>query len=92
MILAPTVFPIAAGDTAFTLLTDAARAHGLHLEHSGGYVSGLGYLYEFAHGDRSGWMYFVNGESASVGATQYVLQDGDRIDWRYTLEMGADLR
>ncbi|MBR4080751.1 MAG: DUF4430 domain-containing protein [Clostridia bacterium] len=92
VMLPPTEFPIYEGDTAFTLLTRAARAHGLHMEHSAGYVSGLGYLYEFAHGDLSGWIYFVNGESASVGADQHRLQDGDRIDWRYTLEMGADLR
>lgn len=92
MILPPTDFPIYEGDTAFTLLTRAARAHSLHMEHSAGYVSGLGYLYEFAHGDLSGWIYLINGTSASVGADQYQLRDGDRIDWRYTLEMGAEFR
>lgn len=91
VILPPTAFPIHEGDTAFTLLTDAARTHAIHLEHSAGYVSGLGYLYEFAHGDLSGWVYFINGESASIGADQYRLKDGDVITWRYTLEMGADL-
>ena len=95
VILPPTAFPIAQGDTVYTILTDAARAHGLHLEASGPagmrYVQGLGYLYELAHGDLSGWLYFVNGESPSVGCEQQQLRDGDVIEWHYTLTMGQDL-
>jgi len=30
------------------------------------------------------WIYFVNGESASVGADQYKLNPGDTILWKYT--------
>lgn len=28
------------------------------------------------------WMYYVNGESAPVGATEYELEDGDSVEWR----------
>lgn len=95
VILAEASFPIAQGDTVYTVLTDAARAHGIHLEASGAnglmYVSGIGNIYEFDFGDLSGWVYMVNGESASVGCDQYVLEPGDRVEWHYTLELGKDI-
>jgi hypothetical protein len=33
-------------------------------------------------------VYLVNGESPSVGAGSYILKDGDRVEWIYSLEMG----
>ncbi len=94
-ILPKTAFPIYAGDTVYDLLTRAAREHRLQLDTSGApgmvYVSGLQYLYEQAHGELSGWMFFVNGQSASRSCDQYTVQDGDSILWAYTCQMGADL-
>lgn len=29
------------------------------------------------------WQYWINGEYAKVGASSYVLQDGDMIEWKY---------
>lgn len=29
------------------------------------------------------WIYYVNGESASVGADKYELKNGDSVEWRY---------
>ena len=55
------------------------------------YIHGIGNIYEFDFGDLSGWVYMVNGESASVGCDQYVLQDGDQVEWHYTLELGKDI-
>ena len=95
VILEETSLPIAAGDTVYTVLTDAARLHGIHMEASGAqgmmYIHGIGNVYEFDFGDLSGWVYLVNGESASVGVDQYVLKDGDRVELCYTLELGKDL-
>ena len=95
VILPETSFPIAAGDTVYTVLTDAARAHGIHMEASGAnglmYIHGIGNIYEFDFGDLSGWVYLVNGESASVGVDQRQLKDGDRVELCYTLELGKDL-
>lgn len=94
IILPETEFPITASDTAYTILTDAARAYAIHMESSGTsgmmYVQGIGNLYEFDFGDLSGWMYLVNGEAPSVGCDQCMLAPGDRIEWRYTLELGKD--
>lgn len=95
VILPPTEMPIAPGDTVYTLLTEAAQAFGVHMESSGGpgmrYVQGIGNLYEFSLGELSGWMFFVNGASPSVGCDQYAPAPGDTVEWRYTLEMGGDL-
>lgn len=91
-----TRFAVAEGDTVYDILTEAARAHALQLDSSGPqgmiYVSGIGHLYEYAAGELSGWVYYVNGESPSVGCDQYVLQPGDSVEWLYTLEMGKDLK
>ena len=95
VILPETQLPIAAEDTVYTVLTDAARAHGFHQEASGAqglmYVHGIGNIYEFDFGELSGWVYTVNGETASVGVDQYVIKDGDWVEFRYTLELGKDL-
>lgn len=91
VILPETSFAIAQGDTVSTILAEASRAHAIPMDVSGGYVAGIQYLYEFDFGELSGWMYYVNGEKASVGSDQYVLQDGDVITWHYTREMGSDL-
>lgn len=86
--------PIARGDTVYTVLTDAARLHGVRLDASGPagmvYVTGINYLYEYAFGDLSGWQYEVNGTSPGVGCDQYALADGDEILWWYSCELGAD--
>ena len=95
VILPETALPIAAGDTVYTVLTDAARAYGVHMESSGAdglmYVHGVGNIFEFDLGDLSGWVYMVNGESASIGCDQFVLRDGDKVEFHYTLELGKDV-
>lgn len=96
VILPETTFPIAQGDTVYTILTEAARAYSIPMENTGGkgmaYIAGIGHLYEYAFGDLSGWVYHVDGESPSVGCDQYTLRDGQKIEWMYTLELGNDLK
>ena len=50
------------------------------------YVSSINGLAEFDHGNRSGWMYKVNGEFPNVGCGSYDLQEGDEIEWIYVTE------
>lgn len=43
-------------------------------------------LLGFTAGDfteTTGWIYEVNGEEATVGAGEYVLQEGDAISWQF---------
>ena len=95
VILPETSFPIAQGDSVYTVLTQAARTFSIPLENNGApgmaYMSGIGHLYELSFGDLSGWVYLVDSESPSVGCDQYMLTDGQRIEWHYTLALGQDL-
>lgn len=95
VVLDTTQFSIEQGDTVYDILTEAARTCEIQMENSGAegmvYIAGIQYLYEFEFGDLSGWMYFVNGASPSVGCDQYVLQDGDTIEWLYTCDIGKDI-
>ncbi|MBR1898597.1 MAG: DUF4430 domain-containing protein, partial [Oscillospiraceae bacterium] len=63
----------------------SANAHGMV------YIAGINYLYEYEFGDLSGWVYHVNGISPSRGCGDYLLSDGDVIEWLYTCDLGRDL-
>ena len=56
------------------------------------YIEGIAYLYEFDYGDLSGWIYHINGAVPSVGCGKYILSDGDRVEWLYTLDLGEDVK
>ena len=43
------------------------------------YVRGIGHLYEMDAGDMSGWLYTVNGKKPDVGASSFILSEGDAI-------------
>ncbi len=96
IILETTEFIIDEDDTVYDILTEAAREYSIHVENTGAngmvYIAGINYLYEFDFGDLSGWMYFVNGEEASVGCDKYSLTDGDTIEWLYSCDLGNDLK
>jgi hypothetical protein len=55
------------------------------------YLKGINNLFEFDHGPLSGWIYFVNSESQSIGSASYILRDGDHVEWKYTLDLGKDI-
>ncbi len=51
-------------------------------------------LSEFSNGNKSGWMYTVNGSHPNLGLCEYKLSGGDEVIWHYvndyTLETGSD--
>ena len=77
--------------TSLDQLAIAARTYKIQLDLKSDYVAGIGYIYEKDFGDVSGWMYRVNGEYASVNAVNYVLNDGDFVEWLYTVDLGNDI-
>lgn len=95
VILEKTFFDIEEGDTVYTILKRAAVQYGIRIDNAGNssyvYISGINYLYEFDYGDLSGWIYTVNGIQPSMGAGEYILNDGDEIEWHYTLNLGKDI-
>ena len=56
------------------------------------YVNGINYLYEYAYGELSGWIYSVNAVTPSIGCGSYILEDGDEVLWQYTTDLGEDLK
>lgn len=58
----------------------------------GVYVKSIGSLAEKMLGAESGWQYFVNGEYKPQSCDSYILENGDKIAWRYTCNQGGDLK
>lgn len=90
-----------AGDTVMDALVMAANRFGIQLTGAeNNYISKIskgGYtLGEFTCGGMSGWMYTViplGGEEflPMYGAAQYYLEGGEKINWQYTCNYGADI-
>jgi len=86
-------------ETVWDVLLRASKEHKIQLEYQGAsstiynsvYVEGINHLYEFSAGSLSGWMYQVNDVFPSIGCDQYVLEDGDVIEWHFTVDLGRDL-
>ena len=95
IILPPTEFMLAEGETVFDILTEATGIYKIPMEYNGtpalAYVEGIDGLYERDHGALSGWIYFVNGESPSLSCGSYKLKDGDTVSFHYSLAQGEDI-
>ncbi len=91
IILEETGIKIETGDTVYDILAEACKENGILFSSNMGYIEGINNIYEMDFGKSSGWIYFVNGESPSVGCGNYELSDGDIIEWHYTCDLGKDL-
>lgn len=97
VILPPTRVVFREGESVFDVLQRVCRENKIHLESSwtplynSAYIEGIHNLYEFDCGQLSGWNYRVNGLYPSYGCSGYVLADGDRVEWRYTCDLGRDI-
>ena len=82
--------PLQKGDTAYNVLE---RVLGDKLDAEDGkygkFIKGIDGVYGT---DTSYWTYFINRESAQVGAEQYVLKPNDEMIWHYTLDYGKDAK
>ena len=85
------------GESVFDVFRRVLREKKIHFEYVDAsvydsvYIEGIGNLYEFDCGSRSGWMFSVNGIYPSLGCSGYTLADGDVIVFCYTCDLGADL-
>lgn len=91
IILDTTRFELSEGESVYDILTEAARRYGIQIQANNSYIAGIAYLYEYDFGDLSGWIYHVNGDPPFVMCSDYILKDGDTIEWLYTCELGNDL-
>lgn len=85
------------GESVFDVLQRICRENGIHMESSftpiynSAYIEGICNLYEFDCGSLSGWMYRVNDWYPNYGCSRYMLMDGDKVEWRYTCDLGEDI-
>lgn len=95
-ILKATKVKIGSSDTVYTVLGRVTKAKGIQLSAEGNtntkYIKGIDNLAEFDAGENSGWMYSVNGVFPDKGCGTYKVKSGDVIRWRYTTNLGADLK
>lgn len=91
IILKETEVEIQNGDTVYDVLAEVCKENGILFSANMGYIEGINNVFEMDFGKSSGWIYFVNGESPSVGCESYELADGDMIEWHYTCDLGKDL-
>lgn len=95
--ISPEQIELQSGDTAWTLLKRELDKRGISCRYiwtaaySSVYVQSIDGDGEFDHGSKSGWMYAVNGWYPDYGASKYTLKSGDRLEWRYTTNLGKDL-
>lgn len=96
-ILAKTEVEFYEGESVYDVLQRVCRENGIHMEaswtpiYNSSYVEGIHNLYEFDCGSLSGWMYRVDGWYPNYGCSRYQLKDGERVEWRYTCDLGNDV-
>ncbi|GHU93758.1 hypothetical protein FACS1894208_03720 [Clostridia bacterium] len=85
------------GESVFDVLRRELRDAKIHLEfvdtpmYASAYVEGINNIYEYDAGELSGWLFKVNGEFSDYGCSQYLLKDGDAVEWVYTCDLGRDV-
>jgi len=97
VILAPAKVTFYEGESVFDVLQRVCKERGIHLESSwtpiynSAYIEGIHNLYEFDCGELSGWVYRVNGWYPNYGCSRYQLADGEKVEFRYTCDLGKDV-
>jgi hypothetical protein len=60
---------------------DLMKACNVPFEEDGGFVTSINNISQDTEAGKY-WIYYINGESALVGAGDYIVQEGDHITWR----------
>ena len=98
--------PIKSRDTIATVTLRLLEALGIKASYTGSatsnfYLSSIGNFTlngkhyssfgEFDAGAASGWMIKHNNWFINMGASEFAVQDGDKVEWLYTCQLGADI-
>ena len=82
--LVSTNITINKNDTVYDVLEKALDTSGVAFVEENGYVSEIGGYSEFAHGNRSGWMFTINGKHKNTGCRETKLTKDSTVVWYYT--------
>jgi|GEM_PF-2285060 len=88
VVFAGEYFELNPGETAYSLLH---RIPSLSVVSNNGFVVSINGFGAFDDGPLSGWMYRVNGVFPDIAANQFTLQNGHRIEWVFTRDLGDDV-
>ncbi len=76
-----------AGMSVADITISVLKRQGIYIQYTssitGIYVSDINHQQEKSKGPSSGWVYYVNGKKASVGASGYKLNSGDTVQWQF---------
>ena len=78
------------GETVLDLIVRETRENKIHMEYESvpfAFVEGIANIYNADCGTLSGWTYTVNGVSPSYGCNEYILQDGDKVEWIFSCDV-----
>lgn len=97
IILPETTVELNENESVFDVLKRVLREKKIHMEFSktpgtgSAYIEGIANLYELDCGELSGWMFKVNGEFPKLACSEITLKDGDKVEFIYTCDLGADI-
>lgn len=93
--LSPTKIEIEPDDKVLDVFYKATNGAGIQQSVRGAagtaYIEGIANVYEFDRGQGSGWMYRINGVFPDRGVGVVPVENGDRIELLYTIDLGKDL-
>lgn len=93
-ILGETEVDLEEGDTVFDILAQVVKDKKIQMDYMGRkssvYIQGIDNIYEFDYGAESGWIFRVNGEVSQISSSSHKLEDGDIIEWLYTVKLGKE--
>jgi hypothetical protein len=65
------------------IMKNELKKANIQASYKGAYISSIDFLKERAAGPMSGWIFYVNGKTSSIGAGDYYPKQGDTITWKY---------
>ena len=77
------------GVNAFDLVVENLKAKKLHFEGVDGYFNGIANIYAGDCGQFSGWLFFINGNLAELGASDTVGSSNDIIEFRFIVDYNS---
>ena len=74
------------GSTAFDVVISELKKEKIHFDADDGYLNAIANLYAGDCGEFSGWMFFINGNLAEMGASDTVVSENDVVEFKYIVD------
>ena len=91
MLLAEKEIEVEEGQTVLDALEQCGVSVVTQGSGTSAYVTAISSVASGDAGAMSGWLFKVNGEFGSTGCAEQTVQEGDQIEWVYTVDGGPDV-